>query len=375
MAGFLAEPEEAEALVPAFLAPGTAEATRIRMVGTFRALEFYQPRLLPGLRVLIVDRIDQDAQFVAAYLAEHGDADARAAVATWLDDLDLGTWSSSRHSYLAPLAKHDDSRPAVARFLERSRGQGHLLIDGWDLRLLADAGDRRAREQLVRAAYRGGNGFGAGPIAGIQYLRTVDPDETFFAATRLLGRHADPSAIDLMLEVDREAALPILVERYGAAKPSLRQEIARRLRVHLNCGRFSALVTDLTRTEPRIAAELAGYVPPAQDLPWLEMLADDGAARVRETARKALRQRSREVAAVGHLEAMPHSTKPMKWVRLRAIFELVDPFFLWRRDDPASLQRFVDANPPEFLVEARRLRSSRIKELENEGKQADRKAE
>jgi len=43
-------------------------------------------------------------------------------------------------------------------------------------------------------------------------------------------------------------------------------------------------------------------------------------------------------------------------------------------DDPASLQSFINEHPPEFLVEARRIRTSRNKELEDEAKKADQKA-
>jgi hypothetical protein len=374
LGAFLSEPNKAETLVHAFLAHDTAEATRRRMVGTFRAIRLYDPRLLPGLRALLVGRIDEDAQFVALYLAEMGDKAGRAAVTDWLEDLNLGSWSSSRHSYLMPLAEHEDSRPTVISFLKRSREQGHLLTYGWELRLLAKSGDPRSHDELVRAAYRGNNGFGAGSVAGIEYLRTVDSGEAFFAATRLLARHSDPGAVDLMLQIDQETALTILIERYRDAKPSLRREIARRIRADLDGTRFASIVTQLAKRKPLIAAELGGYVTPCLSLPWLDQLAEVGPAGVQEAARSALARRSREAAALGHLEAMATSSKPAKWARLQTVFNLVDPFFLWLRDDPASLQSFVEENPPEFLVEARSMRTSRNKELDDEAKRADQKA-
>ena len=54
-----------------------------------------------------------------------------------------------------------------------------------------------------------------------------------------------------------------------------------------------------------------------------------------------------------HLRAMPSSSKPSRWARLQTIFDCVDPDFLWSADDPASRSEFLDANPPEFGVEAR----------------------
>lgn len=121
LAGFLGEPDEAHALISVYLDPATTRTTRHTIIATFKALDVYLPELLPIAREFLLGAADEDAQFVASYLAYVGDAEARAAVCEWLEQLDLGTWSTSRHAYLAPLRTHADSREAVVRFLLRSR--------------------------------------------------------------------------------------------------------------------------------------------------------------------------------------------------------------------------------------------------------------
>lgn len=376
LAGFLREPQDGQALVPKFADPTTPEATRRAMIGTFRSLRLYDPALLPTARALLIGRIDNHAQFVATYLAEMGDRDAKNVTVEWLDALDLGTWSSSHHSFLIPLLRHPDSRPAVVAFMQRSRQRGHLVMEGAYLRVLADAGDARAQEELVRTAYRGPDGFLTDPVAGIRYLHTIDSEEAFFAATRLLARHRQPAAIDLLLRIDINSAIPLLLRLYRQAPPSVRWEIARRLRLHINHGQLSALLDDLahsTRHDDRtIAAELGGWMPPNVGFEWLEAFGDDQSPTVREAAQEALRKRAREAAAMAHLRAMDGSPKPVKWARLSTIFECVDPYFLWSRSDPASLRAFLDAHPTEFTVEARQLLSRRQKALDDEAKKADR---
>ncbi|MDP9412776.1 MAG: hypothetical protein M3Q08_01515 [Pseudomonadota bacterium] len=376
LAGFLHNREQARALLPVFLRPETSERVRRAMLGTFRALDLYDPSLLPVACELMRGRIDDEGHFVASYLAAHGDAAARRAVADWLSNLDLGTWSSARDAFLCPLLEHEDSRAAVVDFLRRSRGNGHLLIDGFYLRVLAETGEVEAQEALLRSAYREPRFGGHTTVTGIDYLRTVDPDEAFFAARRYLARQEAPDAIELMLRIDLEAAVPMLIARCREAKPSLLGEIARRLRAHLPPDRQKGLLDGLAvgrSAEDRLlAAGLAGWMPSSLELDWLDHFADTGTPALQAIARSSLRSRGREAAAMAHLQAMPAVSKPGRWARLHTVFECVDPYFLWSRNDPASLQEFLDANPPEFVVEARQLRSRRGKEVGDQAKKADR---
>jgi len=171
-------------------------------------------------------------------------------------------------------------------------------------------------------------------------------------------------------------AVPLLIEKYRSAKPSVQCEIARRLRLYMPREQLAILLDSLAESgspgDRMIAAELGGWMPPGLQLNWLEQFADQGTTRLREAARNALRSRAREAAAMEHLRAMRTCSKPSRWARLQTIFDCVDPDFLWSADDPASLSEFLDANPPEFKVEARQLVDSRSKKLDDEARKADR---
>jgi hypothetical protein len=218
LTGFLGKAQDALPLVAIYVAPATTDHVRRRVLASFRALHFYTPELLPVTRELIADKIDEEAQFVATYLVETGDDDARQAVIDWLSSQDLGSASASQRSYLTALLEHSAGKAAVVEFLRRSRANGHLVVDGEQLQLLADAGDSWAQEELVRASYRYSGFDRRNAIRAIDYLRKNEPDEAYFAAQRLLSRHAVATAADLMLEIDAERAGPELVERYRHAK-------------------------------------------------------------------------------------------------------------------------------------------------------------
>ncbi len=377
LAGFLGEPDEAHALISVYLDPATTRTTRHTIIATFKALDVYLPELLPIAREFLLGAADEDAQFVASYLAYVGDAEARAAVCEWLEQLDLGTWSTSRHAYLAPLRTHADSREAVVRFLLRSRVGGHLIIDSDDLRLLAAHGDERAHVELLRAAYRSPESFAGNPVGGILYLLDTDPDEAFFAASRLFARHKSADGIELMLRSDLEAGASSLVSLLASAKPSIELAISQRLRSHLGGPRLAEIAFKLihgSHDERRAGVRLAGWIPPAIAVDWLVGLAEDDDAHLRDDANEAIRRRALEAAAMGHLAAMPASSKPLRWARLQTIFDLVDPHLLWGREDPISLQSFINENPVEFLLEARQLRDRRGKVIEDEARKADKKA-
>lgn len=378
LAGFLRDADEARVLVPAFLDAATPEPTRRSMIGTFRAHAFYDPACLPFVRPMFEGRIDEDAQFVAGYLAAYGDAEARTAVVMWVNTLDLGVFSPSQHRYLLPLLNHEDSRGAVRAFIERSRDRGHLPRDGADLQLLAEAGDTAAHEALIRAAYRSPQAFINPTVAGIRYLAKTDSDEAFFAATRLLVRHGAPAAIELLLEIDQARALGVLLARYHDADTTiLRAEIGRRLRLYVDRNKLAQWFEDLSRSssdrDQWAAVELAAWAPADLALPWLDAIADTApAAALREAAHCSLRSRERERAAIGHLQAMAHSAKPLKWARLNTIIECVDPYVLARPGDPASLQAFLVTSPTEFEVEAQRLHDRRRQAWKREAENADR---
>ncbi|OBP78946.1 hypothetical protein [Mesorhizobium loti] len=243
------------------------------------------------------------------------------------------------------------------------------------MRLLAEAGDGRARDELLRAAYRH-SGFDRGnAIGAIGYLRSEDPEEAYFAAQRLLTRHKVPAAADLMLEIDPDSAAPELLNRYPDAKPSLRLQLERRLRVHLGGDRLAALLAPLAnsqRSKDRVlAAQVAAVIPSAVVVPWLDQLAAETLPAVCDAALVALRQRRLETSALLHRGRLLDSPKPIQWARLVKIIEIVDPYYLWPRNDPVSLKEVFEVLPYEFVVEARQLRSRLLKDRKNAASRAD----
>ena len=377
LSGFLGSDDDARRLVPIFTDSGATVELRRRVVGTFRALSFYVPELLPSARRLLDGQIDDNAQFVADYLARFGDAAAREAVIGWLDGQDMGSNSTSHRSHLDALIKHPEGKAAVIAFLKRSRANGHLVVEGRHLRLLAQDGDERAQNELRRATYRYSGFERHNAVLAIEELARTEPEEAYFAAQRLLARHAVAVGADLMLIVDPARAGPEMIERYCDAPPSLRLELRRRLRVRLGGQALAKLVRPLTTENSAkrraAAAELSGSIPPGIVAPWLADFANDRSPAVRKAARAALRDRAREAAAMAHRDLLLSSAKPLQWARLKKVMELVDPFFLWAIGDPASLESTFDALPHEFLVEARKRRERLLKKREDIAKKADQK--
>ena len=140
---------------------------------------------------------------------------------------------------------------------------------------------------------------------------------------------------------------------------------------HLRYYWLGKLAASIDAMHRRTSAELAGWMPPSLSLGWLDGLADDEDAAVRSAALGAIRSRRLEAAAMDHLRAMASSPKPLKWARLQTVFEIVDPRFLWSRDDPASLSPFLDASEYEFFVESQKLYDKRAKAMADTEKKAD----
>ncbi|WP_179640875.1 HEAT repeat domain-containing protein [Sphingomonas guangdongensis] len=379
LAGFLREPEDALPLLEPFLDDQTPAKTRRSVVGTMKALGFYDASMLPVIRAMLVGHHDDQAWFLTSYLAEFGDEPARELVRSWLDGSDTTSISTARLPTLHALRSHEDSREAVLGFVRRLSERGHRLLDSHDLGTLARAGDERAREMLVNAAYRGPEILDAGPVGGILFLLEIDPEEAFFAATRLLVRHRSPEAVRLMFRIDKGRAYEDLLSRYRSLPPSLRNEVGRNVRAHVPAAVIEAslarLAASTSTSERRTAAELSGWMPPSMSLPWLRDLIGDADVTVRKAVLGSLRARRMEDAALAHLGAMPTSTKSLQWARLRTVFELVDPRFLWTRGDELSLQPFLEDAAYEFWVEARQLHEKREKEVADNEKKADAKAD
>lgn len=374
LTSFLGSKDDARRLVALFVRPTTTKAVRRRIIASLRALNFYAPEMLPQARELLDGRIDDNAQFVATYLTELGDDEARKAVIAWLEPQDLGAASTSQRAYLGPLLRHPDSRAAVIAFLRRSRANGHIIVDSGLLQVLAEDGDEAAQAELSRATYRHSGFWRESSVTAIRLLARAQPDEAYFAAKRMLSRHAAPVGADLMLMLDPERGSRELIERYRDASPYLRLELRRRLRTHLGGPALAVLAEPLAAAPVAsmraVVAEIGGTIPPSVAVPWLDALAEDKSPLVRTAAREALRARRNEAAAMEHRDLLPSSPKPLQWARLRRIIELMDPYYLWSSNDPSSLADVLEQLPYEFTVEVRQARRQSLKEREDAAKKA-----
>jgi hypothetical protein len=131
------------------------------------------------------------------------------------------------------------------------------------------------------------------------------------------------------------------------------------------------LATASRSKDRTVAARLAAVIPPDVPLAWLNTLAGDPSPGVQEAARGAVRRRALEASAMEHRALLMTSPKPLQWARLLTIFELVDPFFLWSRDDPSNLEDVFDTLPFEFFREASQVRKQQLKQREDATKKAD----
>jgi len=171
------------------------------------------------------------------------------------------------------------------------------------LQLLAEAATHGPRTSWCGRAYRH-SGFGRGnAVTAIRLSARGGAEEAYFAARRLLVRHDLAVAADLMLEIDSGRAARELIERYRTAKPSLRLELERRLRIHLGGEGLATLASPFAtaaRAKDRtMAARLAAVIPPCVSLAWLDALAVDASPGVQEAARDAVRRRALEASADG----------------------------------------------------------------------------
>lgn len=379
LAGFLRDTQDAQALLPVFLDPTIDDEIKQSIIGTFRALQFYDPQILAVAAGTMQDRYDDEGQFVASYLASNGDVDARKTVNQWLSKMQTGTWSSSYYAFIQPLMGHSDSRPATLEYLGDVRNRHKLLIDPFYTRLLAEGGHERAQKDLWKQAYRAPKFSRGHTEEAIKFLYSVDPAEAFFAARRLFARHNATGAIHLMLDINRDEAMPILLDVFRNAKPSLRAEIARQLRTRLSANLILELLNPLavarTLKDRQLAADIAGWMPNTIEFTWLGDLLQDKSITVKTAAEGAIRKRNLEKAAAGHLKAMKSSAKPLQWARMQTIFECVDPHFFWKRADPMSLVDLMGTLPPEFLMMAKQLDRQQSKKIADALKKADQNSE
>ena len=372
MAAFAGRKELLAAIVDAIL-DRESEPLLDEAVGVFRYNQLYDPRLLPLLAKRLAT--DERGAFTAGYLAMHGDAAARQTVLDWLAGLPDGELEHREFMVVDELLDHPDCADAALAFLQRRlSGRRRERYAGMLVRL-AESGDADAREAVHSLAFRSPDQWGDHPIHAIRFLGKAAPDEAYVAAERLFIRHQDAAAAHAMLELDGALATPILLAAYADARTELRWWLARLLRWGAPHAEYRAILSakaSSDRQEERVqAAELAGWLPHGETLPFLEGLAEDPVREVELAALAALRRCNMEASAASLMTQLAGVPRPLAWVRLKAIIRLVDPHILGRRDDPLWLRPVLDALPAEFGKEAESRIETAKKKVRDEAKKRD----
>lgn len=375
MSAFAGSPDLFAEVVGALLRDDIGADLLKEAVGVFRYNGIYDPRLLP----LIGGGLDanEEGAFAAGYLAMHGDAEARAVAAAWLNGLPDNELHQREFVVVQDLLEHPDSKQAALDFLHRRlRGRRRSHYAGLVIEL-AESGDAEAVEAVHSLAYQSPRFGDDHPIHAIRFLGKTAPDEAFAAAERLFARHRDASAAREMLLLDGERALSIILAAHRHASCNLRWWLARLLRWYaarpLYLEVLEAMAVSADQKERQEAAELAGWLPNTEQVPLLDRLTDDTVRDVELAAFAALRRRSMEKIAVALMGQLANAPRPLAWARMRAIIRLVDPHVLGRRDDPAWIGPALDELPAEFRIDAKRWLDRARKKVEDEAKKRDRK--
>jgi hypothetical protein len=372
MAAFAGRKDLLAAIVDAIL-ERESEPLLDEAVGVFRFNQIYDPRLLPLLAKRLAT--DERGAFTAGYLAMHGDAAARQTILEWLAGLPDGELGHGEFMVVDELLDHPDCADAALAFLQRRMsGRRRERYAGMLIRL-AESGDVEAREAVHSLAFRSPDQWSDHPIHAIRFLGETAPNEAYAAAERLFIRHQDAAAAHAMLELDSAFALPTLLAAYADARTELRWWLARLMRWGAPHGEYRAILSakaSSERQEERVqAAELAGWLPHDEALPFLESLAEDPVRDVELAALAALRRRNMEASAASLMTQLAGVPRPLAWVRLNAIIRLVDPHILGRRADPLWLRPVLDALPAEFGKEAKSGIETAKKKVREEAKKRD----
>lgn len=258
--------------------PGDALAGRLLMLHYQHA--HYEPALLPKL-LPFLNGTSSTSSVVALHLAVNGDAEGRAASVRWLAEHGLGDsqWRSAQTAFA--LLADDESRAGAIAFLhrlhERSYHFGRLNADILDA--LAQHGDAVAQEQLIGLAYGNGTRDLDAVAGAVRIVSREDRLGAYQAARRLFVKSGQQEAAWLLIEADPIEGLTELVTAYVGAPLHRRLSIAWTLRWRAPRDRLLPALDGMARaaeeTTRVMAAEIGGWLPHGDRLPWLRDLAGD----------------------------------------------------------------------------------------------------
>lgn len=375
LCGFLSVDQAAELLAPLFADNGASDDEIAHAVSVLRYMGHYNSAFLPRVKKLLVH--DEQGISIARYLAWAGDADARAAVVAWLDSHELKSLRSSETPIALHLLRFEESAPGAIAFLKRVLGKGLGHSEQGDLyAALANAGDPEAPAKLESIAYQDPRRGTGSVVAAIRTLAKTSSLEAFAAAERFCRRTRSDAAARLVLELDPHRGMHLLLQLYPGATIATQQGAGRALRwLAPRAELIDELAGRAKSADPsmrELAAEIAGWMPFEQAVPFLSKLADDEDEDVERAALAALGMRRADEDCAALIAGIPSQPRPRQWAWLHALIRRGAPDLLAHIDDPRSIQKLTNALGDEFLAEANKELKTRMREVDRAVENAQR---
>ena len=353
-------------------APGDDLAKRLLMLHYH--YEHYEPAMLQKLRPFL-DAKGGDGGTAAAHFASVGDAVVRGEALRWLTNFGLGESQWIGVQIAIKLLDHEETRESAFEFLTKLRTQlsGFGRLDAEILDALARHGDNLASEQLVNLSYGSGSRDLNAVAGAVRIASRRDAPTAFHAARRLFAQTGQQEAARLLMETDPDAGMATLMAAYIGASLDKRLFIARALRWKAPMDRLvpalAALASAPDEEMRQIAAEIGGWLPVSEKLPWLQALARDPVRDIQQAGLTALQRRAADVAGLDLMELIPTLRPPAQWACLRALIDLVDPHVLSEKGDPLDIRPTLEALPSQFRIEADRVLTRQRQDVDKKATQ------
>ena len=232
----------------------------------------------------------------------------------------------------------------------RCQGEHSLFDKVCDI--AAEAGDAALRERILDEAFSAYSFLTAQPLVAIGALAKFDVSRAVEAIE--LAFHVHPGVeqelCHLLIRIAPETAAQLLVESVlSVERESFRAAVGRALR-RLDSGVVSSLIMARmsgSKTERRVAAELAGWVPAAALSDGLRKIAEqDSAIEARRAALSALDRHRQEANVRTLLSDFSAAPRERRWSLMVAILETGDPHLLTDPEDSLWLGNILSGDVP-----------------------------
>ena len=344
----MAPPHDATDLLVATLARcPDDDPSALTVVRIAEYLDRYSPAMLPQLERMLALTDEQPRSTVLPYLAEHGDADARAVAR-----MALSCWSSGqydRSALRAAFALSEDepnggqASERLTQFLDGFHGSvsvGLVACRLHDNKMLSD-------DALIDLAYSAPRISSDCVFRLNERVRTFDPAEALAIAQRRFCTAASAGGARQILELGGADGIDWLIEAYlRDDRHEVKWLIARALRRHAERDELMPRVTQLVGRNSAVgriaAAELLGWIPDTRAAALLATLAQDPNVDVSDAALDGEARTEAErwgKVLIGELASADHYGR---WSRIAALVDMVDPYLLELDDDGLQIGEVVD---------------------------------